>query len=247
MDPARFAHACDAVSQAARNACGDSVRAILVHGSAWKGGFFPPFSDFDAQLFLDRACMEGPLTPLPETAIALQRELGPLDPATFAISQFQVFAVNADDLPPEWEAPVPGSYRMLTGEPPAWPEGGPAPMARARDRLVDARRVAAGLLRSFQDKSDGRAANSVRLGGTAAKGLLPHAAIALGAPATVAWTWGLSRLLGDLPLPFALREEAADFFLSVDPWLEVREDPGKVRRLFGAVHRLLLTLADCAA
>lgn len=248
MAAERFVDACRLICAAAHKACGGAVRAVLVHGSALKGGFFPHFSDFDAHIYLDHDLMEAPLTPRPETCVALQAQIGPLDPSAFAISQFQVFAVDADGLPSEWEAPSPGTYEVLYGELPVWPMTERSPRDRAVRRLADARLTAGDLLGSFQDKPDGRAAAAVvRLGGTIAKGLLPQAAIVCGAPADDIWRWPLSRLLLDSPLPQSLARKAIAFYFALDPWLETKADPARVRSLLLQVHDLLLALADCPA
>jgi hypothetical protein len=87
--------------------------ALLVHGSALKGGFIPGCSDIDFQLFLDEQAFGGrgelPLA----TCLAIQRDLAQIDPAPFRYIQGKAFSAV---LPSEHTGPVPRAYLLLAGK-----------------------------------------------------------------------------------------------------------------------------------
>lgn len=85
---------------------------ILVHGSAYKGGYIPGCSDIDFQLYLDPAAFtdEGAL-PLALLS-AIHRDLAQIDPAPFRY--IQCYALPCATLPGQMP-PIPGAYALLHG------------------------------------------------------------------------------------------------------------------------------------
>lgn len=98
---------------------GSSVRAGILKGSALKGDFIPGYSDFDLHFFVDDAVMRDALTPKLEYAFAFQEAIGAIDPAEYSVYSYQVYFLSAENYPPDWAKPLPGTYITIFGQLPA--------------------------------------------------------------------------------------------------------------------------------
>lgn len=111
---------------------------ILVHGSAYKGGFIPNCSDIDIQLYLkvEAFDQEGAI-PLP-LMIAIHRELARITIAPF--QYIQAYALPEDPTMilknRQWIGPIPGAYHMVFGELPA-PEATPEQIIQASQQSLE--------------------------------------------------------------------------------------------------------------
>lgn len=92
---------------------------LLIHGSAYKGGFIPGCSDIDLRLYLeDEAFDQYGELPI-ELAAAIHRDLASVDPAPFQYVQTYAFARHATDAKPaHWISVIPGTYHLLKGSMP---------------------------------------------------------------------------------------------------------------------------------
>ena len=112
---------------------------LLVHGSALKGGVIPGCSDIDFQLYLeDEAFVEEQL--LLKTALAIQRDLSPIDVAPFQYIQGWARPRHAGRCEKRAIGPIPGTYHMLAGTLPIPEATFEESLARARESL-DANRT----------------------------------------------------------------------------------------------------------
>lgn len=84
---------------------------LIVHGSAFKGGFIPGCSDIDFQLYLDSSAFNEANNPL-ELAINIHRDLARIDPTPFGY--IQCYPLSAK-LPQGWTSPIPGAYAVVAG------------------------------------------------------------------------------------------------------------------------------------
>lgn len=181
--------------------------ALLLHGSAFKGGIIPGCSDIDFQLYMrDDALNADGTLPL-ELAMALHRDLAGIDPAPF--NYLQCFA-RGSVLPPGLVGPIPGAYALL---------GGALPVAEATsEQLLSSARAALGRLRvppeklaaSLLDHGENRLERHVRLLCTDVWPTLYHVLVVQsGDPIDV---WGLpkpdaiAQLPAGMPLGGAIRE-----------------------------------------
>lgn len=89
---------------------------LLIHGSAYKGGFIPGCSDIDLRLYLeDEAFDQYGELPI-ELAAAIHRDLASVDPAPFQYIQTYAFARHpTNSKPASWISGTPGTYHLLRG------------------------------------------------------------------------------------------------------------------------------------
>ena len=104
-----------AISEAAavyQRYTGQWLVGMLVHGSAYKGGYIPGCSDIDFQLYLEPAAFtrDGAL-PL-DLLLAIHRDLAMIDPSPFRY--IQCYALPCAT-PPGQVPPIPGAYTLLAG------------------------------------------------------------------------------------------------------------------------------------
>lgn len=86
---------------------------LLVHGSAYKGGFIPGCSDVDLKLYLRDEAFAAADTRLPwPVASRIQSDLARIDPAPF--QHIQRYAERRQPTRGR-VGPIPGAYRLLTG------------------------------------------------------------------------------------------------------------------------------------
>lgn len=105
--------------------------SMLVHGSAYKGGYIPGCSDIDFQLHLDPVAFT-PDGTLPLSVLQdIHRDLALIDPAPFRYIQCYALpcAIPLGQVPP-----IPGAYSLIAGTL-------PVPEATSQ-QLVDAARTA---------------------------------------------------------------------------------------------------------
>ena len=86
---------------------------MIVHGSAFKGGYISGCSDVDLKLFLRDEAFSGPDGRLPlALAARIHADLAQIDPAPFQYIQNRV---ERADLAGDQLGPIPGAYRLLYG------------------------------------------------------------------------------------------------------------------------------------
>ncbi len=104
---------------------------LLIHGSAYKGGFIPGCSDIDLRLYLEDEAFDhyGEL-PI-ELAAAIHHDLASIDPTPFQYIQTYAFSRHASGAKPvHWISTIPGTYHLLRGT---------LPQADAKEAQVIAR------------------------------------------------------------------------------------------------------------
>ncbi|HZU13961.1 MAG TPA: hypothetical protein VFB58_14060 [Chloroflexota bacterium] len=84
------------------------LAALVVHGSALKGGFIPGCSDIDFQLWLREGAWNEGVLRLPP-ALAIQRDLAAVDVGPFQYIQGHARRAGRDI------GPIPGTYHVLSG------------------------------------------------------------------------------------------------------------------------------------
>ena len=91
---------------------GQQCQAILLHGSAFKGGFIPGCSDIDLQIYLEASALQ-PDGSLPlELCIAIHNDLARIDPTPFQYIQGYALSTTHKKYS---IGPIPGAYTMLMG------------------------------------------------------------------------------------------------------------------------------------
>lgn len=133
---------------------------IVLHGSAYKGGYIPGSSDVDFKLYLrDDAFVDEEALSLP-LALAIQRDLLPIDCTPFR-------AIQSYALPPRnlqrFTAPVPGSYLVLYGELPVAEATADEVLTSDRQRLTNLQPVPARLSAALIDHGERRLSREARL------------------------------------------------------------------------------------
>lgn len=126
---------------------------LLIHGSAFKGGFIPGCSDIDLQVYLrsEAFTIYGQL-PL-EICSAIQRDLARIDPYPFQYIQgYALSPVPRSD----YVGPIPGAYHMLIGQLPV-SEASEADLQRsARKKLSAINECIAYYCRGLLEHGSGR-------------------------------------------------------------------------------------------
>ncbi len=140
-------------------------RAIVVHGSALKGGFIPLASDVDLRVYLDAPAFDA-TGELPfDVALEIHRGLLAIDPHPF---QYVQGRMKSADLPLHAGRPgelrvAPCTYHVLAGTLPV-PDLTPAELHdEARRTLARLPVAIAGVADRLLDHGGGRLARSVRL------------------------------------------------------------------------------------
>ncbi|GCE12433.1 hypothetical protein KTT_22920 [Tengunoibacter tsumagoiensis] len=132
---------------------------LLIHGSAFKGGFIPGCSDIDLQIYLQSEAFTryGQL-PL-EICSAIQRDLSHIDPSPF--QYIQGYALSSQPRS-QYVGPIPGAYHMLTGHLPV-PEASEADVQRsARKKLASIDEHIAHYCRGLLEHGSGKLERQVR-------------------------------------------------------------------------------------
>ncbi len=215
---------------------GPALRAAVVKGSAYKGGFIPGFSDFDLHAYLRSSVvpMLDPRTPALDFALAFQSAIGKIDVKPFGAGEAQVYLIDADRYPEDWTPPLPGTYELVHGELPA---GLPKPdrerlTGEARAYFPTVLRSAVTLIGRLLDKRDSSLAPLVRLLGTYLKPAPYHAAILDGADPLVVWTRPFPEVLAAVEPEWDPSRHLTRYFLEAYRWPEVKEDPARLRAMF---------------
>lgn len=107
---------------------------LLVHGSALKGGVIPCCSDIDFQLYLEDDAFAGGQLRL-DIALAIQRDLSPIDVAPFQYIQGWARPRHAGRAEKGSLGPIPGTYHMLAGTLPIPEATLEEALARSRESL----------------------------------------------------------------------------------------------------------------
>ncbi len=121
----------------------EELRCILIHGSAYKGGFIAGCSDIDFQLYLDNAAFTSTGEIALDRALAIQRDLAQINPAPFLYIQAYTYSLQplAHKKVRSHLGPVPGTYHLLFGTLPR-PEAQPEQvLQRAHETLKGIRRI----------------------------------------------------------------------------------------------------------
>lgn len=138
---------------------GPWFRGLIVHGSAFKGGFIPGCSDIDMHLYLEDSAFVDSHLPL-GLSVNIHRDLAKIDPNPF--SYIQCFAL-ADALPEGWTRPIPGAYAIIAGHLPVPEATTEELLASARGRLSGLGPLPGYLQHSLLDHGAGRLGYKVRL------------------------------------------------------------------------------------
>lgn len=233
------------VLAAAREVLGDRLVGAIVKGSAILGDFFPDFSDFDVHLFAEPAAMRGPRSLRADLALDFQRRIGPIEPASYDVSQIQIYFVTAGAHPADWAPPIPGTHRLIYGALP------PSASALGPDTLIEQARLGVRNLdpwidkqiESIVDKPDSRLSAPIRLLGTILKPSLRQAATLLGADPIAVWRMPLAEVLGLVEPALLPEREASGYYAGARDWHAVREDPAALREMARLGLRALEGLA----
>ena len=147
----------------------DRVEAIVLHGSAHKGGTIPGFSDIDFMVFLAPDCFDEHKQLPDEWVFAIQERIGPLPWREAGFLYPQAYFYDARRLPEWWTGPAPGAYRELWGR---LPQEATATSERLRASSTRFLKETVGQyierdLAGFIDANDGTLPRRVRLLGTA--------------------------------------------------------------------------------
>lgn len=226
-----------------QNVFGPHLRAAIVKGSAVKGDFIPFYSDLDVHAFLERAALMKDTTPRVDLALAFREAIGHLNPEAYGFGSFQIIFLPTE-YPADWSPSVPGTYRVLLGDPEAI--FGPSPPARyvssSRSRLDQVEAELASMVRSVVDKTDRALARQVRLFGAYLKGQIYNAAVVITGDPLRVWQSGLDEVV---PLLEPARSSAIrTFFSEIRSWPERRGDIGYHKAL---VQAGLQAMSDLAA
>lgn len=145
----------------------EHVEAIVLHGSALKGGFIRGYSDIDFMVFLAPPTFND-RGDLPDaTVFALQERVAALPWQALGFNYPQAYFYDARRMPDWWTGPVPGAYRLLHGALPAGIEAtAEALRAGSRRFLQSLPGDLASQLRNFADSDDSTLPRRVRLIGT---------------------------------------------------------------------------------
>ncbi len=187
---------------------------LLVHGSAYKGGFIRGCSDVDLKIYLRDDAFDGPTTRLPfALAAAIQRELSRVDPAPF--QYIQCYAERSRPPAEGQIGPIPGTYHMVVGR---------LPVAEATaDQVRTSARAALDRLDPYPDyiakdllqHGGGRMARSVRYACTDVWPVL-YQVLCLARPDPIAaWSLPKPTAIALLPDGSPLRSTIADFYTAV--------------------------------
>jgi hypothetical protein len=191
MDSEELSSLLDAVVQLCLDLFGtERVEVVLLHGSAFKGGAIPGYSDIDLHVYLTPDCF-GPDGRLPDETIFAFQESFSLLPWNAAYYP-QVFFLDRHRLPDGWIGPPADTYRELYGALPASLRPTDEQIREgARQHLRDLPRHIASTLDGYIDDTARTVTRRLRLLGTVVTptifALLAHAA---GDPASV---WAQSK------------------------------------------------------
>ena len=213
---------------------------LLVHGSAYKGGFIAGCSDIDLKLYLRDEAFEGPTSRLPfEVGAAIQRELSRIDPAPF--QYIQCYA-ERPRLVEGQLGPIPNAYRMVLGRLPvaeATADQVRTSARRALDRLDPHPDYIA---RDLLQHGGGRMARTVRYACTDVWPVL-YQVLSLSRPDPLAiWSLPKPAAIALVPDGSPLRSAIADFFAGVTAYYA---DAPTVERAI-EVLRLAVTFRQAA-
>lgn len=119
------------------------LTGILVHGSAYKGGFIPNCSDIDIQLYLKADAFDQEETIPLQLALAIHRELAHINIAPFQYIQGYTLPENPAKLleKRQWIGPIPGTYHMVFGTLPV-PEATAAQIMQSAKWTLERQRAA---------------------------------------------------------------------------------------------------------
>lgn len=148
--------------EACRSVFGESLVAIIIKGSAVKGGFIPGLSDVDLHIYLkDDAFAYSDFLKL-ELGLSLQEKMDELiREYDFGGGPVQVIMINVSK-PRDWSAPLPGTYIVLYGnECPEPPPSAEAMLEYDRTNLQNPQ-YGYGLVNSLVDKTSDLLAGYVR-------------------------------------------------------------------------------------
>jgi len=221
------------VLQAARTAFGPHLRAGILKGSAYKGDFFPGYSDLDVHLFIADEVMRSSRVPETSYALAFQEQFGTVRPEDYGISQCQIYFITWSHYPYDWVRPIPGTYRLIYGElPPGFDEVDVEEHRRNAERyLLQLDGLASWLIGGFVDKPDDGLWRYVRLLGTFLKPLPYQILIVQGGDPAEVWRRRLAGVLAEVEPVACPSRRISAFFEAVRDWEAIYGQPDQARRL----------------
>lgn len=228
--------------KAVQGTFGDLAEAIILKGSLVKKDFIPYFSDVDLHVFINSTAMAGPMVPKLEYCLEFQARFGDLDPEEFGASQFQIYFLDVDDYPHNWTPPLPGTYKVIWGsiDIPLPTEEFMCEQAHLYMQKLPFQ--VQGIMHRFADKPHRGIAPLVRLLGVFLKPSAYAVATLLGCDPIGIWTKPLGKVLAIIE-PAVGISRLGEFYQGVHPWQHVREQPEKLRHLFGLGVRCSNALA----
>jgi hypothetical protein len=230
--PEKLVQAVDLLLPALKDCFGETLRCVLLKGSALKGDFIPGYSDLDLHSFLSPEVMVGRAAPRADLAMRFQASIGRLEPHDYDCNSFQLYFLNYERYPQGWAKPVPGSYLVLHGDlPPGFTDVSAEEYRRhAREVLGRLPVTIAQLIERGIDKPDRSLPPILRLAGIELK-QATYAAASLRAQAPLeVWTLPRTHVLARLSeseMPFLPELQAT--FAALEEWQGLISDPNRMR------------------
>ncbi len=140
------------------------VEAVVLHGSAAKGGFIPGFSDVDFIVLLAPECFDEFGLRLDE-AFAIQERIAAIPWERAGAAYPQAYFYDASNIPAWWTGPIASASRVLHGAFPEQLRPTPERLRAAALRLLrsDLPGLIHGDTASFTDSTDGQLPRRLRL------------------------------------------------------------------------------------
>lgn len=233
------------LKEALEYAFGSRILCVLLKGSVCKKDFIPYFSDCDIHVFASSEVMAGERAPKLPYALRFQKAFGSIDPEAYGVSQFQVYIIDAKRYPPDWTPPLPGTYQVVMGcKQPLWPMPDARTLYSSARVFLDAlpRQIETFTVR-FLDKPHERLGGVVRLLWTLMKPAAYQSAVVLGEDPISVWCSPLQEILAVVE-PKTGCNGWSQFVAGVQPWQQVRNDPGRLRQLFALGIQTLTHLIE---
>jgi len=139
---------------------------LLVHGSAFKGGFIPRCSDIDMHLYLEEAAFEQDGSLSLNLAMDLHRDLSRIDTAPFqyiqayALPPFPSQLLNKHSR--HWIGPIPDTYHMVYGSLPGPEATAEQVVYHARETLARSADIPTNVAHGLLEHGGGKLERQVR-------------------------------------------------------------------------------------
>jgi hypothetical protein len=186
---------------------------LLVHGSAYKGGFIAGCSDIDLKLYLRDDAFHGSTMRLPfARAAAIQRELSRVDPAPF---QYVQCYAERSQLAEGQIGPIPGAYHLVMGRLPVAEAAAEQVRASARAALENLDPYPDYIARDLLEHGGGRLARSARYACTDVWPVLYQVLCLVRPDPLAVWAMPKPAAIALLPDGSPLRSTITDFYAAV--------------------------------